>query len=129
MEASAAATPAGAAGTGTGTGTGGVGDGSGTPTKPRNAAGEEIDRILAARGEGKLQVRSRAALKAMGQYIWPVGETGLRARTVAAVGLLIAAKLMSVQVPLFFKVCNARLSDTAAHVMSVVCGCSMRWTY
>ncbi len=39
--------------------------------KAKNAAGEEIDRILAAHGEGKLQIRSKAALKALLLYIWP----------------------------------------------------------
>jgi len=43
-------------------------------------------------------------------YVWPAGEPALRARVVAALGLLIGAKLINVQVPFLFK----RIADEVA---------------
>ena len=42
-------------------------------------------------------------LRALLPFLWPAGETELRVRVVAAVVLLIAAKLANVSVPLFYK--------------------------
>jgi len=42
-------------------------------------------------------------LRALLPFLWPAGETELRARVVIAVLLLIAAKLANVSVPLFYK--------------------------
>ena len=44
-----------------------------------------------------------AIMKEMMQYLWPKGEFGTKLRVSSALGLLVAAKLLNVQVPYYFK--------------------------
>lgn len=56
-------------------------------------------------------------LREMKQYIWPAGPGSFRvkARVVASLGLLLGAKLVSIQVPFFFKDVVDHLSQLPAH--------------
>ncbi|KAI9220530.1 P-loop containing nucleoside triphosphate hydrolase protein [Blastocladiella britannica] len=59
-------------------------------------------------------------LRSLATYLWPEGDTGARARVVIALSLLIAGKLLNVQVPGFFKAAVdalAAVSPAAAAAM------------
>jgi ATP-binding cassette, subfamily B, heavy metal transporter len=47
--------------------------------------------------------RSMTVLAILGRHLWPKGEWGLRSRVAIALGLLIAAKVCNVFVPLLYK--------------------------
>ncbi|MGF1639570.1 MAG: ABCB family ABC transporter ATP-binding protein/permease [Rhodospirillales bacterium] len=53
-------------------------------------------------------------------YLWPAGEPGLRMRVVAAVGLLVAAKAVSVVVPIFYKLAVDVLTPGSAEQLVAV---------
>jgi ATP-binding cassette, subfamily B, heavy metal transporter len=57
--------------------------------------------------------RRRASALSLFPYLWPAGEHRLRARVVAAVACLVAAKLVNVTVPFFFKAAIDGLSPGA----------------
>lgn len=42
-------------------------------------------------------------VKSLGQYIWPKNDMNTKARVVAALSLLLAGKVLNVQVPMLFK--------------------------
>jgi ATP-binding cassette, subfamily B (MDR/TAP), member 7 len=44
-----------------------------------------------------------AILKEMSRYLWPKGELGTKLRVGTALGLLVGAKVLNVQVPFYFK--------------------------
>ena len=44
-----------------------------------------------------------AIMKEMVQYLWPKGDFGTKLRVGSAVGLLVAAKVLNVEVPFYFK--------------------------
>ncbi|KAI9277622.1 P-loop containing nucleoside triphosphate hydrolase protein [Sporodiniella umbellata] len=44
-----------------------------------------------------------AIIKQLMKYIWPKNDTGVKARVIIALGLLVGGKLLNVQVPFFFK--------------------------
>ncbi|KAG0768824.1 hypothetical protein G6F16_002902 [Rhizopus arrhizus] len=44
-----------------------------------------------------------AIIKQLMKYIWPKNDTGVKARVVIALSLLVGGKLLNVQVPFFFK--------------------------
>lgn len=48
-------------------------------------------------------VTGQMIVKDMLQYIWPKGKTNLKVRVVSALALLVAAKVLNVQVPFYFK--------------------------
>ncbi|CAB16305.2 mitochondrial iron-sulfur cluster exporter Atm1 [Schizosaccharomyces pombe] len=48
-------------------------------------------------------VTGQMIVKDMLQYIWPKGKTNLKVRVVSALALLVAAKILNVQVPFYFK--------------------------
>ena len=57
-------------------------------------------------GEGAVEAKPLdqvKALRSLGPYLWPKGEAGLRARVVAALALVCAAKLFGVAAPLMLK--------------------------
>ncbi|QLH39695.1 MAG: ABC transporter ATP-binding protein/permease [Defluviicoccus sp.] len=59
-------------------------------------------------------------IRALLPYLWPAGETGLRLRVVAAVIFLIAAKGISVLVPMVYKhVVDALAADEFGKVIAV----------
>jgi ATP-binding cassette subfamily B protein len=55
---------------------------------------------IRAKGTTREDLRS---LGRLAPYLWPKGERGLRARVLAAVAFLIAAKLVNVYVPILYK--------------------------
>ncbi|MGH6898176.1 MAG: ABCB family ABC transporter ATP-binding protein/permease [Geminicoccaceae bacterium] len=52
-------------------------------------------------------------------FLWPRESRGLRARVVIALGLLIAAKIITVQVPFLFKAIVDRLSEPEAAALAL----------
>ncbi len=65
---------------------------------PGRAAGKPSPAVA-----GLPKVGQRAAFAALLPYLWPQGETALRARVVAAVACLVIAKLANVYIPILFK--------------------------
>ncbi|KAF3934309.1 hypothetical protein ABW19_dt0207598 [Dactylella cylindrospora] len=74
---------------------------SAKPKKPAVAA----DPILGAADVSKSAQRKAdwAILKDMVHYIWPKNNIGTRVRVGLALGLLVGAKILNVQVPFYFK--------------------------
>lgn len=48
-------------------------------------------------------VTGREMLGALASYVWPKGNPRIKARVGVALGLLVGAKLLNVQVPFIFK--------------------------
>ena len=82
------------------------------------------------------QQKERANWRILGklmQHTWPRGDNGTKARVVLAVALLLAGKLLNVQVPFFFKAVidkmndavNAQLDLTNPNTLWVVAGASI----
>jgi ATP-binding cassette, subfamily B (MDR/TAP), member 7 len=64
--------------------------------------GQTPDKVFdTASGGGSAS--SREILLTLAQHLWPVGEPGLRARVVVSLGLLVASKLINIEVPFLFK--------------------------
>ncbi|MFO1081973.1 MAG: ABC transporter ATP-binding protein/permease [Reyranellaceae bacterium] len=63
--------------------------------------------------------RSLAVLKVLGRHLWPHDEPGLRWRVGIALGLLVAAKVVNVYVPLLYKHAVDALGNTAAQAVAV----------
>ena len=60
--------------------------------------------LAAKHGVPKLGLRrTGAVLRVVGHYLWPPGETVLRCRVIAAMVLLIVAKVTNVYVPVLYK--------------------------
>lgn len=53
-------------------------------------------------------------------YVWPKNDFGTKARVVLALSLLLAGKLLNVQVPFFFKAVVDRMNDVAAQPLDLV---------
>ncbi|KAL0634574.1 Iron-sulfur clusters transporter atm1, mitochondrial [Maublancomyces gigas] len=70
------------------------------PTKP------SLKAPLLAEAELTTQEQRKAdwgIIKEMSRYLWPKGELGVKVRVGVSLGLLVGAKVLSVQVPFFFK--------------------------
>jgi ATP-binding cassette subfamily B (MDR/TAP) protein 7 len=67
--------------------------------------GQKNDNLLAEKVTTNAEQRKAdfAIMKEMMQYLWPKGEFGTKLRVSSALGLLVAAKLLNVQVPYYFK--------------------------
>ena len=63
--------------------------------------------------------RTWAVLKVVGLYLWPEGERGLRTRVVVAMGLLIAAKVTNVYVPVLYKHAVDALGEPTTQAIAV----------
>ncbi|MBV8391599.1 MAG: ABC transporter ATP-binding protein/permease, partial [Alphaproteobacteria bacterium] len=63
--------------------------------------------------------RTWAVLKVVGRYLWPVGEPALRSRVVVAMGLLIAAKVANVYVPVIYKHAVDALGEPTTQAVAV----------
>ncbi|WP_395713933.1 ABCB family ABC transporter ATP-binding protein/permease [Reyranella sp.] len=63
--------------------------------------------------------RTWAVLAILGRHLWPKGEAVLRARVVVALGLLVAAKLTNVYVPILYKESVDALGDAATKALAV----------
>lgn len=67
--------------------------------------GEKNNNLLAEQVTTNAEQRKAdfAIMKEMMQYLWPKGEFGTKLRVSSALGLLVAAKVLNVQVPFYFK--------------------------
>ena len=63
--------------------------------------------------------RSLAVVAILGRHLWPKGEWGLRSRVLAAVVLLILAKVTNVYVPIFYKHAIDALGEPKAQAVAV----------
>uniref|UniRef100_A0A0P4W1W0 Iron-sulfur clusters transporter ABCB7, mitochondrial n=3 Tax=Scylla TaxID=6760 RepID=A0A0P4W1W0_SCYOL len=54
-------------------------------------------------GVSTKDVTGREMLRALATYVWPKGNTRVKARVTTALGLLVGAKILNVQVPFIFK--------------------------
>lgn len=61
-----------------------------------------------------------STIRALLPYLWPTGETGLRARVVAALAFLAVAKVITVLVPLIYKQTVDALTITPTQAMIAV---------
>ena len=48
------------------------------------------------------EVTGKDMIKSMGSYIWPENDKGVKTRVVAAMGLLVGAKVINTSVPFIF---------------------------
>ncbi len=63
--------------------------------------------------------RSWTVLAVLGRHLWPKGEWGLRNRVIAALVLLVLAKVTNVYVPILFKHAVDALSDPKVQAVAV----------
>ncbi|MSO92857.1 MAG: ABC transporter ATP-binding protein/permease [Rhodospirillales bacterium] len=63
-----------------------------------------------------------ATIRTLLPYLWPAGETEMRARVVAALLLLLLAKAVNVVVPVFYKYAVDALNGVAGAVVAVPIG-------
>ncbi len=63
--------------------------------------------------------RTWAVVGIMARHLWPIGETGLRARVVVAMGLLVLAKIVNVYVPILYKHAVDALGEPTAQAVAV----------
>ncbi|TFY50556.1 hypothetical protein EVG20_g11450, partial [Dentipellis fragilis] len=68
--------------------------------------------------------RDRTIIRRLAVHIWPKGEWGMRGRVVLGAGLLVAGKVLNVQVPFFFRdiIDYLDVPITADSTVWVVCG-------
>jgi len=76
-----------------------------------------LDALIRARyGSGPDVPAPARVLLNLVHYLWPVGEPTLRLRVLASLTCLVAAKLLNIQVPFFFKhVVDSLGTHTSAH--------------
>ncbi|KAK6357261.1 Iron-sulfur clusters transporter atm1, mitochondrial [Orbilia javanica] len=87
-----------------------------TQTK-KQAAGAADPLLASANASNSAQRKADwAILKDMVHYIWPKDNLGIRVRVALALGLLIGAKLLNVQVPFYFKSIVDSLNIDFTHV-------------
>eukprot|EP00823_Brevimastigomonas_motovehiculus_P000404 TRINITY_DN1049_c0_g1_i1.p1 TRINITY_DN1049_c0_g1~~TRINITY_DN1049_c0_g1_i1.p1 ORF type:complete len:698 (-),score=137.66 TRINITY_DN1049_c0_g1_i1:523-2616(-) len=73
------------------------------------------ERVAVAKGEG-VDRGTRGDMRALGtlaSHLWPAGESGLKARVVISLSMLITGKLLTVYVPFFFKHAVDALTNSA----------------
>lgn len=58
------------------------------------------EKVVSNKEQRKIDV---AIMRDMVQYLWPKGELGTKVRVGAALGLLVSAKILNVNVPFYFK--------------------------
>ncbi|KAK6516606.1 Iron-sulfur clusters transporter atm1, mitochondrial [Arthrobotrys conoides] len=87
-------------------------------TQTKKQATKVADPLLASMDASKSAQRKAdwAILKDMVHYIWPKDNLGTRVRVGLALGLLIGAKLLNVQVPFYFKSIVDSLNIDFTHV-------------
>ena len=98
-------------------------DASGGNKSSAVPAGGSIDKTVAKKGGASSDGgdgNTRKILSTLLHYTWPAGQPALRARVVAALGLLIGGKLLNIQVPFFFKSIVDTLSVGSATATSAL---------
>ena len=75
------------------------------PAFPLEANGIQKNDLLSEQTVSTKEQRKvdLAIMREMVQYLWPKGDVGTKVRVSAALGLLIAAKILTVEVPFYFK--------------------------
>lgn len=75
------------------------------PNKTKPDVAPKTDSLLAEQTVSNKEQRKAdwAIMKEMARYLWPKDDLGARARVATALALLVASKVLNVQVPFYFK--------------------------
>ena len=75
------------------------------PDKTKPDVAPKVDGLLAEQTVSNKEQRKAdwAIMKEMARYLWPKNDLGARARVATALALLVASKILNVQVPFYFK--------------------------
>ena len=75
------------------------------PNKIKPDVAPKVDALLAEQTVSNKEQRKAdwAIMKEMARYLWPKDDLGARARVATALALLVASKVLNVQVPFYFK--------------------------
>ena len=75
------------------------------PNKKKPDVAPKVDALLAEQTVSNKEQRKAdwAIMKEMARYLWPKNDLGARARVATALALLVASKVLNVQVPFYFK--------------------------
>ena len=75
------------------------------PNKTKPEGAPKVDALLAEQTVSNKEQRKAdwAIMKEMARYLWPKDDLGARARVGTALALLVASKVLNVQVPFYFK--------------------------
>ena len=75
------------------------------PNKTKPDVTPKVDALLAEQTVSNKEQRKAdwAIMKEMARYLWPKDDLGARARVGTALALLVASKVLNVQVPFYFK--------------------------
>lgn len=75
------------------------------PDKTKPNVAPKVDALLAEQTVSNKEQRKAdwAIMKEMARYLWPKNDLGARARVATALALLVASKVLNVQVPFYFK--------------------------
>ncbi len=75
------------------------------PNKTKPDEAPKVDALLAEQTVSNKEQRKAdwAIMKEMARYLWPKDDLGARARVGTALALLVASKVLNVQVPFYFK--------------------------
>lgn len=75
------------------------------PDKTKPDVPPKVDALLAEQTVSNKEQRKAdwAIMKEMARYLWPKNDLGARARVATALALLVASKVLNVQVPFYFK--------------------------
>ncbi|WFC96891.1 Iron-sulfur clusters transporter atm1, mitochondrial [Malassezia brasiliensis] len=91
---------------------------SAPPEKSPGRADDGVASMLPAQARAE-RVGNWEIIKKLLRHVWPRGDTGTKVRVVAALGLLLAGKLLNVQVPFFFKSVIDKLNDAMAEPLTL----------
>lgn len=70
------------------------------PDSPKKKDALLSEKVVSNKEQRKVDL---AIMREMLQYLWPKGDWGTKARVGAALGLLVSAKILNVNVPFYFK--------------------------
>ncbi|XP_068225783.1 iron-sulfur clusters transporter ABCB7, mitochondrial, partial [Palaemon carinicauda] len=70
-------------------------------------------------GVSTREVTGREMISALASYVWPKGNPAVKGRVITALGLLIGAKLLNVQVPFIFKDAINYLNEHTGEALSM----------
>ena len=75
------------------------------PDKTKPDVAPKVDALLTEQTVSNKEQRKAdwAIMKEMARYLWPKNDLGARARVATALALLVASKVLNVQVPFYFK--------------------------
>ena len=75
------------------------------PNKTKPDVAPKVEALLAEQTVSNKEQRKAdwAIMKEMARYLWPKDDLGARARVATALALLVASKVLNVQVPFYFK--------------------------